>query len=159
MVPGIVFLLLMPHAPTGDLEFQNAMEQSVMRMAPQAMVPQPYRDLIDAQNASHYRDREAASRRLRWRIGGEYRWLMWGRRSPSAEVAYRCNNVLKRVHYCRGCMGKGECFKFSPSNKTHEYSSCVRCGMYQGAHEGTSYPKTCLWCQGSGTMWPKDAFE
>jgi len=114
-------------APTAeDLVFIRAIEESVMRMVPDARPSDPFRGLIRSAGDDDWRKRESASIALE--LIAEPRWLFWGRKSKDPEIAVRCNQVLRRLNRCPACKGSGS------SSSWSEWA--------------------CTECAGSGTVWP-----
>jgi hypothetical protein len=96
-----------------DLLFARAVEESVMAAAPTARPPAPYRVLMRMMGDPSWRTREYATAFIEETVRanrdrtGAVRWLFWGRRSEDAEIASRCNAILRRLHPCLTCKGSG----------------------------------------------------
>ena len=158
---AIILSLMLSPESRQDLEFRYAVECFVMSAAPETRVPDPYHGMLEALCADHYLDRNAASKRLARAIGRNDRWLFWARRYPRAEIAYRANRILKEIHPCPKCNGRGGCFDFieatpKPENEGY-YDNCKRCGRSRWNHGETGI--TCDACDGIGSSWVRGAWE
>lgn len=144
-----------------DLAFRYAVEEFVMLANPSHQIPQPYRGMIEGLTADHYKARNEAHARLQIAIGADDRWLMWGRKYRDAEIAYRCNKILQRIHPCWACRGRGACDVFvgARGNEDNQYGEfCRRCHRSQWQHSPEQL-SACEACGGNGTDWPLGAFE
>lgn len=161
MLIAAVLFLSCPSWSQSDLDMTHSVERFVMESAPAQRVPEPYRHLIEDLGSDCYQYRESSSRRLKFRIGANQRWLVWGRRHPDLEIRHRCNILLFAINRCRLCGGAGKCIDFQPHDVVrggYTQTICRRCGLDSWDHNPHSmFP--CRQCKGFGSAWTRGMFE